>query len=218
MNAKSSYGPTGVQLYESLLDPLLASFRTAITRVCVAHNFRQIVDVGSGTGSQGLSLGTANIGYTGLDNAATMLCVAKKRMGSSQSESFQCESALVQGDALHLPFRNKSVDAVLLSLILHQMDEVSHRSVLREALRVGRHVIIADYRTPERNLDYMGFCVARFFERLAGSAHYAHYKVFLKQGGIEGCLHPRHGTASRITYREPVLLGAATLLVCTPLE
>lgn len=54
---------------------------------------------------------------------------------------------VVRGDALHLPFRNNSVDIVMASQVLHHFAEPAAAALLREMNRVARErVVISDLR------------------------------------------------------------------------
>lgn len=61
---------------------------------------------------------------------------------SGESVSFA-----VCGDALHLPFADRSVDVVMCSQVLHHFDEADAATLLREMDRVARiRVIVSDIR------------------------------------------------------------------------
>lgn len=209
MSETSTYNERGVHLYEALLEPLLKSFRAAVTRVCREQGCSHVLDVGCGPAMQGARLAEAGIACTGMDNAPAMLAVARRL--AQQKPNLE----IIEGEALHLPFATRSLDTVLVSLMLHQMSEEARRAALSEALRVGRRVMLVDYRQPERNLDYGGFWLARGVERLAGGVHYRYYRQFMQKGGLEGLVF---GCPARVLYREPVLMGAASIVVLLPHE
>ena len=205
MSETSTYNQSGVQIYEAMLEPLLRSFRTTVTTVCQRLNSQHVLDVGCGPAGQGRKLAMTGIACTGLDNAPAMLAAASRQAKATPGNLL----TIMHGDATALPFADHSVDTVLLSLIVHQMAAPLRQAALAEALRVGQRVVIAEYRLPERNLDYPGHWIGCGAERLAGPVHYGHYRLFMAQGGIEGlvmrCQRP-------VQYRETVLMGAASVV------
>lgn len=72
----------------------------------------------------------------GLDSALELLRVGRQRV-----------SFPVRGDALHLPFADRSVDIVLCSQVLHHFADADAATLLREMNRVARvRVIVSDIR------------------------------------------------------------------------
>ena len=71
-------------------------------------------------------------------------------LDSVQVLASACRKALewaVCGDALHLPFADKSVDVVMCSQVLHHFSGEDALTLLREMNRVARHrVIVSDLR------------------------------------------------------------------------
>jgi SAM-dependent methyltransferase len=101
-----------------------------------------LLDVGTGLGDipcraralarkNGLELTTI-----GLDSAAELARVSR------QSVSFA-----VCGDALHLPFADRSIDVVMCSQVLHHFADADAATLLREMNRVARvRVVVSDLR------------------------------------------------------------------------
>lgn len=72
----------------------------------------------------------------GVDEAATLLAAAGSRLDER-----------VCADALHLPFRDRSVDVVMCSQVLHHFEDADAERLLREMTRVARRaVIVSDLR------------------------------------------------------------------------
>lgn len=71
-------------------------------------------------------------------------------LDSAQVLARACRKALewsVCGDALHLPFADKSIDVVMCSQVLHHFTDDDALALLREMNRVARHrVIVSDLK------------------------------------------------------------------------
>lgn len=114
--------------------------RTAAKQVA-AWRPRQILDLATGSGDLALSLRAACPGSTviGADFCRPMLLEAKRKQ----------QPLLIESDALHLPFRAQSFDAVTIAFGLRNME--SWRDVLVEVARVlrpGGHLLILDFSIP----------------------------------------------------------------------
>jgi SAM-dependent methyltransferase len=94
---------------------------------CAAENLITVLEVGSGAGHDGILLGAAGLGYTGVDLSAvgTELC---------RGQGLQA----VQASATALPFKDGSFDAVwTMSTLMHLPGE-GMEEALREIHRVMR--------------------------------------------------------------------------------
>ncbi len=209
----------GAALYEPLLAPLLSSMRQHIVRLALPHtlprNFRlldcccgagglltmtaQAMHVAKGqdmtdqdmTGQDmtGQDLTGQNLtgqggACIGLDMDAHMLAQCQK-----YTAPFRSCVHLMRADATHLPFTSQSIHTATLCMALHTMPLDTAFHVLKEMHRVAQCVIIADYCLAERNLSLPAAAFAHTLESIAGGSHYANYKVFMQQGGLEGFLH-----------------------------
>jgi SAM-dependent methyltransferase len=101
-----------------------------------------LLDVGTGLGdipSQARKLAQENsvdLTTIGLDSALELLRASRQRV-----------SFAVRGDALHLPFADRSVDIVMCSQVLHHFADTDAATLLREMDRVARiRVIVSDIR------------------------------------------------------------------------
>ncbi|HET7483181.1 MAG TPA: methyltransferase domain-containing protein [Actinomycetota bacterium] len=90
---------------------------------------RSTLEIGVGTGRIALPLHARGIEMIGLDLSVAMMSKLIERAGGSAFP-------LVRGDALSLPFRDGSVDAVIASWVLHLVAD--WRVVVGEAMRVLR--------------------------------------------------------------------------------
>jgi len=112
---------------------------------------RSMLDVGCGTGVEyeGIKREGLQIEYTGLDASARAIRLAQAAFAEAQWHA---------GDAEHLPFRDRSVDVVLLRHVLEHLSDF--RPALREALRIAaRQVVMIFFLPPaeqERRLEHEG--------------------------------------------------------------
>ncbi len=101
-----------------------------------------LLDVGTGFAdiparacSEAKRSGT-NVTTVGVDAASSLLVAAGPRLTHA-----------VCANALTLPFRDRSVDVVLCSQVLHHFDQAHVEELLREINRVARHaVVVSDLR------------------------------------------------------------------------
>ncbi len=99
---------------------------------------RAVLDVGTGTGRAAIALARAGARVTGVDASEAMLAVARERAAAaSVAPAFQV------GDAHHLPFDDRSFDAVVcLRVIMHTPD---WELCVRELCRVARQRVVLDF-------------------------------------------------------------------------
>jgi ubiquinone/menaquinone biosynthesis C-methylase UbiE len=89
---------------------------------------QRVLDLGCGTGGFAVALSEATgAQVVGCDRSASFLAYARERSTAVE---------WVQGDAEDLPFADSSFDRVLMSLLLHQLDEPGR--AIAEAFRVLR--------------------------------------------------------------------------------
>jgi SAM-dependent methyltransferase len=117
---------------------------------------RRILDVGCGTGGFAVAIAEATgVEVVGCDRSPAFLAYAGERSAAVE---------WVQGDAESLPFTDASFDRVLLSLLLHQLDEPAR--AVGEAFRVLSRPGMLVVRTvlPDAAAARIPFC---FFPTLA---------------------------------------------------
>lgn len=93
-----------------------------------------VLDVPCGTGRLRTALEARGSTYFGADSSAAMLTEAANPAG------------LVVADALHLPFADASVEAVVACRLLHHLANPETRvRMLREWARVSRRLVVASF-------------------------------------------------------------------------
>lgn len=116
-------------------------WRRIAAKQVAAWRPRQILDLATGSGDLALALQRACPESTviGADFCRPMLVEAQRKQ----------QSRLIESDALHLPFRAQSFDAVTIAFGLRNME--SWKDVLVEAARVlrpGGHLLVLDFSIP----------------------------------------------------------------------
>jgi len=127
---KTRYGSPAARVYGALIDPLLQPLRPKIVRICRELGAQDVLDIATATGAQCRALGRADIRSTGLDLSEAMIAAARRRGGAN--------TEYVLGSAYDLPFADRSFDAALLLLALHEHTEPERAVMVHEALRVVR--------------------------------------------------------------------------------
>ena len=89
-----------------------------------------IADLGCGTGAAAAELAPWVKGIEAIDREASMLNAAQKRLSGHDHVRFH------ESDLLSVPLADDSVDAALISLVLHHVEEP--HEVIREAVRIVR--------------------------------------------------------------------------------
>jgi demethylmenaquinone methyltransferase/2-methoxy-6-polyprenyl-1,4-benzoquinol methylase len=96
---------------------------------------------GTATNAMGISKAIPTSEIVGVDLSENMLKVAREKLKKSNIKNI----TLYQMDATKLSFKSESFDKILLSLILHEMDEELRSKILSEAKRAlkkdGRIII-----------------------------------------------------------------------------
>lgn len=167
-------------IYRFFIEPLLWRLRRAVRRaVGRAHS---VLDIGCGTGALALEFAGHYPTVTGIDRSPAMIRVARKRARRKRRNNvffYVLDAAALE--SAELP---KGIyDVSIFSMVLHEMPEETRKAALRGAAARSRKIIAADYAVPlPVNAGGIG---ARFAEFFAGGDHFANYRVFRKQGGLD---------------------------------
>jgi len=187
--------------YDALTARFLAASRQRIAAFCQEKGWGRILDIGCGTGKQLHVFQDAGIRAFGVDASPAMLAVAQRRLDPC---------APLTRAWFPLPFPDASFDAAILSLVAHETGAGSE-TLLREALRLAPHVLILEWRMPERIFDYLLQPIVHGVERKAGKEHYRRFRAFVSQGWVRGLIHQ---AGARLIHEEPRLCGMMSLAVC----
>lgn len=133
--------------YDVVVDPFERTSRSLGVELLGAKRGERVADVGSGTGTALVSI-ARSVGDTGRVvgvDVAEGMCRRAREKTSSSSVSGRVD--VVCGDALHLPVRTGSLDAVFMSFTLELFDTPDIPVVLGECKRAltdgGRVCVVA---------------------------------------------------------------------------
>ncbi|MCK5816527.1 MAG: methyltransferase domain-containing protein [Candidatus Marinimicrobia bacterium] len=170
------------KLYDPLLRGALKPLRRAIMHALPENKNIKILDLCCGTGDQLHTLD--DMGYTdlhGVDLSSKMLAVAKKKSP---------RLTLHEEDASATSLINASFDAILISLALHEKDQLLQHAILKEIARLltpDGIAIVADFCFDDRTHAWGRFMISAI-EAFAGGEHYRNFKDYTRQGGMENIL------------------------------
>lgn len=145
--------------------------------------YKNVIDVGCGTGALCFVLSQMGLQVTGVDPAQKMLQVAAKKQENKGI-------AFVQASALErMPFENKSFDFSIASFVAHGLKENDRKAMYTEMSRISKHlVILIDYnenRSPFVNViesleggDYFHFIknAQREMKEVFGEVHIVNFR------------------------------------------
>ncbi|MGO8886160.1 MAG: demethylmenaquinone methyltransferase [Streptosporangiaceae bacterium] len=144
-------------------------WRKAVARAVGARRGEVVLDLAAGTGASSRTFTAAGARSVACDFSLGMLAVGARRPAPAVR--------FVAGDALRLPFRSESFDAVTISFGLRNVADTGQ--ALAEMLRVtrpgGRLVICEFSHLPARGLDalyerYLAAALPAVARRLSGNA------------------------------------------------
>ncbi|WP_313340464.1 class I SAM-dependent methyltransferase [Sedimentibacter sp.] len=103
-------------------------------------NYKNIIDIGCGTGALCNVLYENGLSVTGIDPAKRMVEIAKKKSKNKEIE-------FIEANVLtSLPFKNKSFDVSISSFVAHGLNKNERQIMYDEMKRITKHlVIIYDY-------------------------------------------------------------------------
>jgi ubiquinone/menaquinone biosynthesis C-methylase UbiE len=120
-----------IALEEIYVDPILAQLP-----------FKQVLDVGAGTGRYALKLAREGANVTALDQSPEMLAVAQQR---AQDEGLSIDFQLTSFDA-GLPFADNQFDLLICALVLCHISDMG--KTIGEFVRVlqpGGYLLVTDF-------------------------------------------------------------------------
>lgn len=169
-------------------DPVFAAVKAVITPGST------VLDVGCGTGRLVFQLADHCNTVHGIDpsprNIRRALELQRRRMADQgrrlQEQRRRGESSAITFESAsleeHLSRPHPSYDFVVISFVLHEVDEQLRVPMLRAMAGVARWIVLADYRVPRRTgvMD----ATTEVVEFFAGRDHYRGFKSFVRAGGL----------------------------------
>ncbi|GAA2720561.1 demethylmenaquinone methyltransferase [Actinocorallia aurantiaca] len=127
------------------------AWRKAVARAIDARSGERVLDLAAGTGTSTAAIAEGGADCVACDFSLGMLQVGTRRQEGRRGVIF------VAGDALRLPFKDASFDAVTISFGLRNVADVD--AALREMLRVtrpGGRLVICEVSHPTNKLLSLG--------------------------------------------------------------
>lgn len=124
-------------------------WRQTLARELAAVSGELVLDLAAGTGTSSESFAREGARVIACDFSLGMLDVGARRRGGASRAGVTC----VAGDALHLPFADRTFDAVTISFGLRNVADVDH--ALGELLRVtkpGGRLIVCEFSHPRSRI------------------------------------------------------------------
>ena len=119
----------------------------------------RVLDICTGTASTTITIAKAgkHTSVIGIDRSEAMLRVAKRKVVEQKIKNLK----LCKMDATQLKFQDKTFDKVLISLVLHEVEQETADKIILEARRVlkdnGR-LIVTEWDKPRRFMQKVMFC------------------------------------------------------------
>jgi len=122
-------------------------WRRAVARITGARPGDRVLDLAAGTGTSSLSFTATGADCVACDFSLGMLRVGRSRQESGPSEG-RGRLGYVAGDALRLPFRDASFDAVTISFGLRNVASPSAAlAEMRRVTRPGGRLVVCEFST-----------------------------------------------------------------------
>jgi demethylmenaquinone methyltransferase/2-methoxy-6-polyprenyl-1,4-benzoquinol methylase len=116
------------------------AWRRLVVEAVAATPGEMILDLAAGTGTSSEGFTTVGATVVPVDLSLGMLTVGKQR---------RPELAFIAGDALHLPFQDRSFDAVTMSFGLRNVEDPTAALVdMARVTRSGGRLVICEFSTP----------------------------------------------------------------------
>ena len=164
--------------YRYLIDPLLRKLRCSIRDQVLEGS--TCLDIACGTGSLAFELGRSCSSVVGIDLDEPKIEAARER---AEKKGFDHLSFRIM-DATNLSeFEDQHFDYATMAMAIHQFPPELRETIIREAKRVSKKLLIADYAVPLPK-SFSGW-MAKFIEYLAGEEHNGNFRHYYRTGGLE---------------------------------
>jgi demethylmenaquinone methyltransferase/2-methoxy-6-polyprenyl-1,4-benzoquinol methylase len=166
--------------YEFLLGKNLLPIRQNIRTFINFQEHKKIIDICCGTGRQLEMLHRPGRELYGVDVSPAML--------NQTDTSYNIK--YIQQSAAELQLPHETFDAVILTLALHEKNELDRELILRKSwklLRPGGHLLLCDYAAVPDSFAgfFYGRTVIPVIERIAGKEHFQNYRSWMKNGALQ---------------------------------
>jgi SAM-dependent methyltransferase len=191
-------------VYDLVAAAYLRGMHERMAELCAQYGARRVLDVGCGTGLLTSCLSRSFAQVVGMDISRAMLGRAQEKRSAARPFS------LVRGSALAPPFAGSAFDAVTYSLMLHEVSGKQAERMLDAGFSLAPRAFVLEWRSPERNLDYLLTAWSHGVEFLAGLEHYRGFREFMRRGGIYGLARRAGATVKEAV---PLRMGSFILAV-----
>jgi ubiquinone/menaquinone biosynthesis C-methylase UbiE len=168
--------------YSMTIDPIAGkSFAKPISKYVSEKS--TAIDIGCGVGTVVAALAKKCSHVTGVDLSPKMTAFARKRLDAARVTN----ADIIDCSATELSSKvNRTFDYAIMTQFLHEIPANERDLVIKEAMKVAKEFIIADFLAPYPDT-FQGRMI-RFVEMSAGKEHNANFRDWVGKGGIDGFL------------------------------
>jgi len=166
--------------YGTCLDPIIIRWKKKALKLQPPRTGMVVLDAGCGTGAQLKLYRSYGCRVFGIEISTGMIAAARQKPEGLLN--------LCRGNAAVMPYRDKTFELILLSMMLHEISPDMRSAVLAETGRILRNsgrILIIDYhagRTPLSGRLVKG--VITLIEMAAGRPHFKNYRHYMASGGL----------------------------------
>ncbi|MGZ3579583.1 MAG: bifunctional demethylmenaquinone methyltransferase/2-methoxy-6-polyprenyl-1,4-benzoquinol methylase UbiE [Syntrophales bacterium] len=142
--------PTYDQLNTILSFSLDKAWRTAAINLLEIRAGDTVLDIATGTGDLALSAAAGGAEIIGIDLSKQMLLRA---LGKAEEQNLLTRYAVVQGDALSMPFRDETFNSAMVAFGIRNMNNLeAFLAEIHRVLSIRGRFSILEFSLPERSL------------------------------------------------------------------
>ncbi len=176
MNSKLFYNITA-KTYDILDKTYFADYNKSPRKVVIEsiNENDYVLDICTGTATNAINIAKkySKTKVIGIDLSDAMLDMAKQKIQGENISNIE----LINMDAAKLSFEDKTFDKILISLVLHELDEYAANQIIKQAKRVLKdngEIIITEWEPSKRFLQSILFMPIHLFEPKS-------YRLFIKK-------------------------------------
>jgi ubiquinone/menaquinone biosynthesis C-methylase UbiE len=167
-------------VYEKVITPFQDILNRALIKR-VAGGDKTVLDIGCGVGSLALMLADKCRYVVGVDFSSRQIAFAEKKKALKRYTNVE----FIHADASQLEkVVKQNFDFATMAMFLHEAEPELREKALREALKVAKQVVIADFVSPFPG--NMASVLFRIVEYMAGTRHHRNFRNWMMLGGIDG--------------------------------